>query len=1093
MRNIGIHVVIAFLFCILTCIGAWGQSTAQVSGAVKDQTGAVLPGTEVTMTQTETGLKRTTVTDETGSYSLPNLPIGPYRLEASLPGFRLFAQTGIVLQVNSNPAINIVLQVGQVSDEVEVQANAALVETRSTAVGQVMEYVRILELPLNGRQVTDLIVLSGAAVGGGAQATGTATSGRNYPTDSISVGGGLNNGLVYILDGGTHNDPYNNLNLPLPFPDALQEFKVETSALQAQYGQHSSAAVNAVTKSGTNEFHGDLFEFVRNGSMNARNAFAPKRDSLKRNQFGGVLGGPLIKNKLFFFGADQSTTLRSAPIEGIAFVPTPAMLAGDWTAITTPACNAGRPITLRTPFLNNRIDPSLFAPAALNLVKRLPNAADSCGRVTYGQIIKSNEHVIVGKVDYQDGKKHSLFGRYEFARFDAPSPYDGTSTLSLLEGDKKVRAQSFVLGDTYVWSARIVNSFHATALRTLGEKSVHDFYNLSDLGVKNFYYAPGLPKILILSVTGAFAAGNQAATPGWSNNTVFQAADDVSWIRGAHQIGFGANYIHSMLNVLSVSTAVGSVAFTAANTGLSMGDFILGKMNTFTQQNITTHYPRQDYLGMYFQDTWKTSSRLTVNAGVRWEPFLGQRDKQGRMLHFQNDWFDQGRRSTVFKNAPAGLLFPGDAGVPNDKFAPNAWLHFAPRLGFAWDPQGDGQMTIRAAYGIFFDYPHLYQFTSLRDGPPFGTRVILTNPVGTFDDPWQGYSGGNPFPLKPVGPDTGFLSNAVVTNLPLNLKMPYINQWNLSIQRQIGKDWLIAGNYIGSTGIHVLNSNEGNPAVYIPGSSCLINGTPFTPCSSTNNTIQRRALNLKNQDQGRFYSNVVNADDGGTRRYNALLLSVYRRVSNGLTVQGNYTLSHCIDQGQTTIVQNNGGQIPGRRGLNQGNCDLDRRHIFNLSTVYATPQFSNGTLRILGTGWKISGIVRVLSGSALTVASGLDNALSGTTDQQPNQVLASPYSAKQSAASWLNPAAFVQPPTGTYGAMGPRNVRGPKSVRMDMGLARAFQVREKQSVEFRAEAFNVPNLVNLGNPTVNFTSATFGQILSASDPRILQLALKYVF
>src|SRR5947207_6132292 len=329
MRNIGINnVVVAFLFCILICSAVLGQSTAQVSGAVKDQTGAVLPGTEVTMTQTETGLKRTTVTDETGSYSVPNLPIGPYRLEASLPGFRLHAQTGIVLQVNSNPVINVALQVGQVSDEVEVQANAALVETRSTAVGQVMENVRILELPLNGRQVTDLIVLSGAAVGGGAQATGTATSGRNYPTDSISVGGGLNNCLVNKPDGGTHNDPYNNLNLPLPFPDALQEFKVETSALQAQYGQHSSAAVNAVTKSGTNDFHGDLFEFVRNGAMNARNTFAPQRDSLKRNQYGGVLGGPVVRNKLFFFGGYQGTKQRSAPITNFEYVPTAAMVTG---------------------------------------------------------------------------------------------------------------------------------------------------------------------------------------------------------------------------------------------------------------------------------------------------------------------------------------------------------------------------------------------------------------------------------------------------------------------------------------------------------------------------------------------------------------------------------------------------------------------------------------------------------------------------------------------------------------------------------------------------------------------------------------------
>src|SRR5438552_1859555 len=356
MREIGINVVATFLLCILTCSAVFGQSTAQVSGAVKDQTGAVLPGAEVTMTQTETGLKRTTVTDETGSYSLPSLPVGPYRLEASLPGFRLYAQTGIVLQVNSNPAINIVLQVGQVSDEVEVQANAALVETRSTAVGQVMENVRILELPLNGRQVTDLIVLSGAAVGGGAQATGTATSGRNYPTDSISVGGGLNNGLVYILDGGTHNDPYNNLNLPLPFPDALQEFKVETSALPAQYGHHSSGAVNGVTKSGTNEFHGGVFEFIRNGAVNARNTFAATVDQLKRNQFGGTLGGPIVKNKLFFFAGEQTTVLRTAPVTNIAFVPTAQMLNGDFTGITAPQCNtANRQLTLLTPFSGNRI------------------------------------------------------------------------------------------------------------------------------------------------------------------------------------------------------------------------------------------------------------------------------------------------------------------------------------------------------------------------------------------------------------------------------------------------------------------------------------------------------------------------------------------------------------------------------------------------------------------------------------------------------------------------------------------------------------------------------------------------------------------
>src|SRR5258705_8875049 len=324
MKRIAVYVLIAVLFSAITCRSVEAQSTAQVSGTVKDQTGAVLPGVEVTATQTDTALKRTVLTDETGSYILPNLPVGPYRLEAVLPGFRTFIQTGIVLQVGANPVINPVLALGQVSDQIEVQANAALVETRTTGVSQVMDNVRVLELPLNGRQVTDLIVLSGAATIG---SIGSFV--RGYPTVSISVAGGLSHGGAFLPDGASANDPFNNLNLPLPFPDALQEFKLETSGLSAQYGQHSAGTVNAVTKSGTNDFHGDLFEFVRNGALNARNFFAPKRDSLKRNQFGGTIGGPIKTNKVFFFSGYQRTTTRTDPAESIAFVPTAAMIAGD--------------------------------------------------------------------------------------------------------------------------------------------------------------------------------------------------------------------------------------------------------------------------------------------------------------------------------------------------------------------------------------------------------------------------------------------------------------------------------------------------------------------------------------------------------------------------------------------------------------------------------------------------------------------------------------------------------------------------------------------------------------------------------------------
>jgi hypothetical protein len=295
------------------------------------------------------------------------LPVGPYRLEAALPGFQKYVQTGIVLTVDAKPVINIALEVGAVSQQLEVQANAAMVETRSSGVSQVMDNVRVLELPLNGRQVVDLIVLSGAAT------VGNASHVRGYPTVNISIAGGMHNGVTYMLDGGSHNDPFNSLNLPLPFPDALQEFKLETSGLSARYGQHSAGTVNAVTKSGTNDLHGSLFEFVRNGVLDARNAFATKQDTLKRNQYGGTIGGPVVRNKLFFFGAYQGTTVRASADPLFFYIPTPAMTAGDWTAIASPVCNSGRQITLRAPFVNNRIDPALFSPVALNLAKLLPS------------------------------------------------------------------------------------------------------------------------------------------------------------------------------------------------------------------------------------------------------------------------------------------------------------------------------------------------------------------------------------------------------------------------------------------------------------------------------------------------------------------------------------------------------------------------------------------------------------------------------------------------------------------------------------------------------------------------------------------------
>ena len=366
-------ICIGLLALALASGAALAQSTGELAGRVTDESGAVLPGVTVTATQTDTGFSRTVVTDGEGAWVMPNMPTGPYRLEVSLQGFRTYVQTGIVLQVGQTPTLNAELAVGNLEETVSVEAAAPIVDVRSAGISDVVENERIVELPLQGRQVTDLIVLAGAAV-----QTGTSDSRSMQGGVSISVAGGLSFGVAYMLDGATHNNPQNNANLPMPFPDALQEFSVATSGLSAQNGVHSGASVNAVTKSGTNALHGNGFEFFRDRRFNAKDPFAAigpdgKRvdDGLNRNQFGGTLGGPIVRDKLFFFGGYQGTRVRQQPADEIDYVPTAAMLAGDFTAFASPACQ-GRSVTLGAPFVNNRVSPAMFSPAALNLARRLP-------------------------------------------------------------------------------------------------------------------------------------------------------------------------------------------------------------------------------------------------------------------------------------------------------------------------------------------------------------------------------------------------------------------------------------------------------------------------------------------------------------------------------------------------------------------------------------------------------------------------------------------------------------------------------------------------------------------------------------------------
>src|SRR5579872_357900 len=387
--------VVCGLFAV--SVAVWAQSTAQITGTVRDSSGLAVGDATIKATQTATGAVRTVTSGADGSYTFANLPIGPYLLEVTKDGFTKYAQAGIVLQVDSSPTIDVGLKVGSVTEQVIVQADANMVETHTTSVGTVVDNQRVVEMPLNGRNVTQLVFLAGMATIGGANG-GFLNSVRNYPTVMISVAGGVANQQTYALDGANHNDAYNGLNLPLPFPDALQEFKVETSALPAQYGLHSTAAVNAVTKSGTNEFHGNLFEFFRNGDLNARDFFAPTRDTLKRNQFGGTIGGPIRKDKLFFFAGYQGTILKSDGTQNSAYVPTPLELKGDFSVAASPQCNGGKQATLTGGFSNNQIAPALLNPAALKITSYLPVPTNVCGQVNYGLLSNQTEHMAVAQI-----------------------------------------------------------------------------------------------------------------------------------------------------------------------------------------------------------------------------------------------------------------------------------------------------------------------------------------------------------------------------------------------------------------------------------------------------------------------------------------------------------------------------------------------------------------------------------------------------------------------------------------------------------------------------------------------------------------------
>jgi hypothetical protein len=1107
MRGFLKYLSIALLVSVCLCTNVWSQATAQISGRVTDPTGALIPGVEVTATQTDTNLNRTAVTNETGSYVLPNLPLGPYQLSATLPGFQTYEQTGLLLQVGSSPVVNVVLEVGQVTQTIEVQANAALVETRDVGVSSIMESARLLELPLNGRALVDLVELSGA-VTPAPKLDGT--GGRDpFSKGNVAVAGGMGSSLNYSLDGAYHNMPAFGGYLSMPFPDALQEFKVQSGGAGADsVGERASGSVQMVTKSGTNAYHGNAFWFVRNGRFNARNSFASARDTIRRNQYGGTIGGPIIQDKLFFFAAYQGSIMRQDPSDRTAYVPTVAMMAGDFTAISSARCNS-KAKTLGAPFVDNRIDPALFSRPAVLFANKLPAALDECGKTKYGIPEEEDQHQIVSRIDYQKSNNHSIFGRYVIDRINNPSPYDLTGSL-LLSGStnnaKQGWANLFALGDTFLIGPNTVNSFRLTASRVAGGKTAPNYTETSggpaELGLKMFTHFPNGPNYRI---TGGWRTGWSGA--GAAKTAIFGASDDLSMLRGNHQMTFGAQWVGWFSNSASDSGAKVNIRFD------SMSDFLIGKTNRVTMGTFSNQNKAQTNLNVYFADVWNVTPTLTFDYGLRWAPHFPIRNNEGAGSNFSRERYDKGIKSTRFVNAPPGMLFQGDAGYPTP-YAYNAtWANFAPNFGLAWDVNGDGRTSLRMSGATFYDTMNVRYLTGLATSIPFATRVTARRV--DFEDPWADFPGGDPFPLPSagaVGSDFEWPPHPVGISMDYDTGNMRVDQWSLSLQRQIG-DWLISGSYLGNHTIHLPSAVDINPAKYISGvgdanGNCSYNGQtvhftvkPGAACSTQKNTNDRLELSLADPVSGLLYGGTSKVDWGSTASYNGLVLEARRQAASGVNFNFNYTWSHCItDPGgrQLGTYGNASYSDPNDRNRDRGDCmefGSDRRHVANVTAVLETPDFSSPGLRALMGGWRLAPILKLRTGGPLNIRAGQDRALSGVDDdeQRPNQILTDPYGDKSDPDNYLNPKAFEQATLGTLGNLGRGKVHGPGYFGLDISLTRDFQFGEAQRVQFRAEAFNVTNSVRLLSPNTDFASRNFGRIFGSEDPRIMQFAFKYFF
>ncbi|HTP36613.1 MAG TPA: hypothetical protein VMJ75_30765, partial [Candidatus Acidoferrales bacterium] len=827
----------------------------------------------------------------------------------------------------------------------------------------------------------------------------------------------------------------------------------------------------------------------------------PARDSLKRNQFGGTAGGRIIRDKLFFFGGYQGTRQRSDPAQNTAYVPTAAALKGDFSVLDAAKSSGGCLSSAKilkdpsgNPYPNNQIPVNTFDPAGFKLASTyLPVSTNPCGTQLFGYLANNPDDQFITRVDYNISSKHFFYGRYFMYQYKALSLFDGHNALTTGTAGNAQRSQTMTIGDTYTFSPTLVNSFHATFDRRRNDRSsASNLFSPTDLGVKMFVNAPNYTQLTVSGYSGGgFNIGCGTCALSNFNINTYQVADDFTWIHGRHQIGFGFDGRKDQFNSFNYQQANGQFTFNGSTTGDGLADLLVGRFSGLTDGNVISDYLRQTVIAGYVQDAFKVSPHFSMNFGLRWEPSVPSYDKQGRGNQFSWPLFLQGWHSSVYPTAPAGLIFYGDK---EDKYGKaltaSHWATFSPRLGMVWDPKGDGKQTIRAGFVLMHDTTELFYPERWTTNAPYVSSLTLTS--GQFSDPFANYvlngKPGDPFPGASVFPTQG-----TYISIPGNVGVTYMMQWNLSYQRQIGRDWVVSANYLGNAGRHILGSTDVNYAIPTAG-------------ASTSNTNARRLTNLVNPTLGQYYANIQQTDDGANSEFHALFLSAKHQFAHNFTLNTTYTWSHCVSSwdfaGELAgvIYQNPLNRATGERG----NCGYDHRHSFISSLVVVTPGWGNGFARRLTQSWQFSPVIGFVTGNPIQLTDGgKDISLSGQGLDRPNVILpGQTYTVSQSDPPlWFNPAAFQCAGSnaactvfsGQFGNLGRNAVYGPGQITWDMAVSRQLAFHERFKVEVRADFFNIMNHANWNNPTTNITSGTFGEVTSFGAPRIIQMALKLYF